>query len=186
MLFFYKMWLKSATFYYLCIVANKIDKDMDDKVINKLAKDSIDYDYPLCIKGLRIKDEDDSGTKYNKTIYYMEDKVLIDNSFVTILSEESKYVGIVIRYIVDNIPYNVNHLSLNASIIAKQYNCDKSHISKAIKRLVDLNVIGRVYDKIPNDMLPKNTYVINHNYLYRGSIRKLRKDILEQRKTKDN
>ena len=30
-------------------------------------------------------------------------------------------------------------------------------------------------------MLPKNTYVINHNYLYRGSIRKLRKDILEQR-----
>ena len=30
-------------------------------------------------------------------------------------------------------------------------------------------------------MLPKNTYVINHNYIYRGSIRKLRKDILEQR-----
>ena len=159
---------------------------MDDKIINKLTKDSIDYDYPLCIKGLRIKDEDDSGTKYNKTIYYMEDKVLIDNSLVTILSEESKYVGIVIRYIVDNIPYNINHLSLNASIVAKQYNCDKSHISKAIKRLVDLNVIGRVYDKIPNDMLPKNTYVINHNYLYRGNIGKLRKDILEQRKTKDN
>ena len=77
---------------------------MDNKVINKLAKDSIDYSYPLSVKGLRIKDEDDSGTKYNKTIYYMEDKVLIDNSLVTILSEESKYVGIVIRYIVDNIP----------------------------------------------------------------------------------
>lgn len=154
---------------------------MDDKVINKLAKDSIDYDYPLSIKGLKIKDEDDSGTKYNKTIYYIEDKVLIDNSLVTILSEESKYVGIVVRYIVDNIPYNVNHLSLNASIISKKYEIDKSNISKAIKRLVELDVIGRLCDKIPNNMLPKNTYVINHNYLYRGSIRKLRKDILEQR-----
>lgn len=111
----------------------------------------------------------------------MEDKVLIDNSLVTILSEESKYVGIVVRYIVDNIPYNVNHLSLNASVIAKKYEIDKSNISKAIKRLVELNVIGRLCDKIPNDMLPKNTYVINHNYLYRGSIGKLRKDILEQR-----
>lgn len=154
---------------------------MNDKVINKLAKDSIDYDYPLSVKGLKIKDEDDSGTKYNKTIYYMEDKVLIYNSLVTILSEESKYVGIVVRYIVDNIPYNVNHLSLNASVIAKKYEIDKSNISKAIKRLVELNVIGRLCDKIPNDMLPKNTYVINHNYLYRGSIGKLRKDILEQR-----
>lgn len=186
MLFFIKMWLKSATFYCLCIVANKIDKDMNDKVINKLAKDSIDYNYPLSVKGLRIKDEDDSGNKYNKTIYYMEDKVLIDNSLVTILSEESKYVGIVVRYIVDNIPYNVNHLSLNASIIAKQYNCDKSHISKAIKRLVKLDVIGRLCDKIPNNILPKNTYIINHNYLYRGSIRKLRKDILEQRQRENN
>ena len=111
----------------------------------------------------------------------MEDKVLIDNSLVTILSEESKYVGIVIRYIVDNIPYNVNHLYLSSSNIAKLYNTDKANISKAIKRLVELDVIGRLYDKIPNNILPKNTYVINHNYLYRGSIRKLRKDILEQR-----
>lgn len=154
---------------------------MDNKTINRLSKDSIDYDYPLSVRGLKIKDEDDSGTKYNKTIYYMEDKVLIDNSLVTILSEESKYVGIVVRYIVDNILYNVNHISLNAAVIAREYNSDKSNISKAIKRLAELNVIGRLYDKIPNNMLPKNTYIINHNYLYRGSIRKLRKDILEQR-----
>lgn len=154
---------------------------MDNKTINRLSKDSIDYDYPLSVKGLKIKDEDDSGTKYNKTIYYMEDKVLIDNSLITILSEESKYVGMVVRYIADNIHYNVNHLSLNATIIAKQNDTDKSNISKAIKRLVELDVIGKLYDKIPNNMLPKNTYVINHNYFYRGSIRKLRKDILEQR-----
>jgi hypothetical protein len=159
---------------------------MIDKVINKLAKDSIDYNYSLSVKGIKIKDEDDSGNKYNKTIYYMEDKVLIDNSLVTILSEESKYVGIVIRYIVDNIPYNVNHLSLSSSNIAKLYNTDKANISKAIKRLVELDVIGRLYDKIPNNILPKNTYVINHNYLYRGSIRKLRKDILEQRQKENN
>ena len=65
--------------------------------------------------------------------------------------------------------------------IAQYYNCDKSKISKGIKRLVELDVIGRLYDKIPNNMLPKNTYIINHNYIYRGSIKKLRKDILEQR-----
>ena len=110
-----------------------------------------------------------------------EDKILIDNTLVTILSEESKYVGIVVRYIVDNIPYNVNHITLSSVDIAKIYNVDKGNISRAIKRLNELNVIGRLYDKIPNPYLPKNTYVINHNYLYRGSIRKLRKDILEQR-----
>lgn len=153
-----------------------------DEVINKLAKNSIDYDYPLKLKGLRIKDESDEGKVYDKTIYYMEDKILIDNSLITILSEESKFVGIVVRYIVDNIPYNVNHISLSAATIAKEYSSDKSNISKAIKRLVELDVIGRLYDKIPNTILPKNTYIINHNYLYRGSIRKLRKDILEQRR----
>lgn len=92
-----------------------------DNVINKLSRDSIDYDYSLDFKGLKIKD------------------------------------------------------------IATYYNCDKSNISKGIKRLVELDVIGRLYDKIPNNMLPKNTYIINHNYIYRGSIKKLRKDILEQR-----
>ena len=111
----------------------------------------------------------------------MEDKILIDNTLVTILSEESKYVGIVVRYIVDNIPYNVNHITLSSVDIAKIYNVDKGNISRAIKRLNELDVIGRLYDKIPNPYLPKNTYVINHNYLYRGSIKKLRKDILEQR-----
>lgn len=159
---------------------------MDNKIINKLSKDSIDYEYPLFVKGLKIKDEDDSGTKYNKTIYYMEDKLLIDNSLVTILSEESKYVGIVVRYIADNIPYGVNHITLPPTEIAKINNIDKGNISRAIKRLVELNVIGRLYDKIPNDILPRNTYVINHNYLYRGSIRKLRKDILEQRNNLNN
>ena len=154
---------------------------MSDKILNKVAKDSIDYGYNLNIRGLKIKDEADNGDKYSKTIYYMEDKILIDNTLVTILSEESKYVGIVVRYIVDNIPYNVNHITLSSVDIAKIYNVDKGNISRAIKRLNELNVIGRLYDKIPNPYLPKNTYVIKHNYLYRGSIRKLRKDILEQR-----
>mgnify|MGYP001001250328 FL=1 len=154
---------------------------MSDKILNKVAKDSIDYGYNLNIRGLKIKDEADNGDKYSKIIYYMEDKILIDNTLVTILSEESKYVGIVVRYIVDNIPYNVNHITLSSVDIAKIYNVDKGNISRAIKRLNELDVIGRLYDKIPNPYLPKNIYVINHNYLYRGSIRKLRKDILEQR-----
>lgn len=148
---------------------------MNNRTIKQLSKDNIDYDYPLFIKGLKIKDEDDSGAKYNKTIYYMEDKILIDNKLITILSEESKSVGIVVRYIADNIPYNVNHLSLNAAIIAKENNADKSNISKAIRRLVELDVIGRLYDKIPNDMLPRNTYIINHNYFIEVVLENLEK-----------
>lgn len=159
---------------------------MNNNVINRLSKDSIDYGYSLTIKGLKIKDEADNGNKYDKTIYYMEDKLLIDNSLVTILSEESKYVGQVIRYIADNIAYGINHITLNSTEIAKLNNTDKSNISKAIKRLVSLNVIGKLCDKIPNNMLPKNTYIINHNYLYRGSIKRLRKDILEQRNNLNN
>lgn len=154
---------------------------MTDKLLREAARDSIDYGYSLNIRGLRIKDEADNGDKYNKTIYYMEEKILIDNKLITILSEESKFVGIVVRYIVDNIPYNVNHISLSGADIARTYKVDKGNICKAIKRLVELDVIGRYHDKYDNPYLPKNTYIINHNYLYRGNIRKLRKDILEQR-----
>lgn len=41
-----------------------------DNVINKLSRDSIDYDYSLDFKGLKIKDKADDGTEYHKTIYY--------------------------------------------------------------------------------------------------------------------
>ena len=85
-----------------------------DNVINKLSRDSIDYDYSLDFKGLKIKDKADDGTEYHKTIYYMEHKAIIDDALLEIMDKE-------------------------------------------------------------------NTYIINHNYIYRGSIKKLRKDILEQR-----
>lgn len=152
-----------------------------DNVINKLSRDSIDYNYSLDFKGLKIKDKADDGTEYNKTIYYMEHKAIIDDALLEIMDKENTYVRKVVRYIAKNIPYGVNHISLSNKDIAEYYNCDKSNISKGIKRLVELDVIGRLYDKIPNNMLPKNTYIINHNYIYRGSIKKLRKDILEQR-----
>ena len=37
-----------------------------DNVINKLSRDSIDYDYSLDFKGLKIKDKADDGTEYHK------------------------------------------------------------------------------------------------------------------------
>ena len=42
-----------------------------DNVINKLSRDSIDYNYSLDFKGLKIKDKADDGTEYRKTIYYI-------------------------------------------------------------------------------------------------------------------
>lgn len=156
------------------------DNNMTD-VINEITKDNIDCNYNISIRKLRIKDKSDEGKQYNKTICYMENKSTIDSKLLEIMDSESTYVRKVVRYIALKIPYGVNHISLNSNEIGSYFECDAANIRKGIKRLVELDVIRRLYDYKPNNILPKNTYIINHNYIYHGNIKKLNEDIIEQR-----
>ena len=96
-----------------------------DNVINKLSRDSIDYNYSLDFKGLKIKDKADDGTEYRKTIYYMEHKAIIDDALLEIMDKENTYVRKVVRYIAKNIPYGVNHISLSNKDIAEYNKLEK-------------------------------------------------------------
>lgn len=148
---------------------------------NEVIKDNIDCGYSINIKRLKIRDKSDDGKQYSKTIYYMENKSIIDDKLLEIMDNENTYVRKVVRYIALKIHYSTNHISLNSNKIGDYFDCDSSNIRKGIKRLVELDVIRKLDNYIPNKILPKNTYIINHNYIYHGNIKKLNNDIIEQR-----
>lgn len=149
--------------------------------IEQLTKNNIDCQYNIEFNSVCIIDKSDDNKCYNKTIRYMNNHILLGIDLIKILSVENRYVGFVVSYISDNIKYGTNHIELNSTTIANCYRSDRSNIYKAIKRLVELNVIRKLNDYIPNKMLPKNTYIVNHNYLYKGNMNKLHKELLEQR-----
>lgn len=93
----------------------------------------------------------------------------------------------VFNYIEEHLKYDCNSIILSPTIIAKEYNNDKGNISKGIKELTEMNVIRRTKDYIDvPDGVSKNQFTVNHNYIYNGNLHKLKKDIEQQRKTKDN
>lgn len=155
-------------------------KDMN-QVINKLARSIIDIDIDNTFKHAKVINEDDDGKKYKTTVTFMENTFTSTSELIDIVTNESKNVGIVISYITRHIRYGNNHIELSSTDIAKEYGADKSNIGKGIKRLVELEVIYKLSDRIPNNILPKNTYVLNHNFFYKGNLKKLEKEINEQR-----
>lgn len=64
------------------------------------------------IVGMRITDCDDEGTQYNKTIRYMKNKSLIDNSLLAILNTQPGYVRRIIDYILVKLEYGTNVIEL--------------------------------------------------------------------------
>ena len=135
------------------------------------------------IRGIKITDEDDDGNKYKKTIRYMENKVLIDFSLTSIIHSERNYVVKVLDYIIRNLVWGTNVIILKGVDIAKETNLDVTDVSKGISRLKELNVIERVRD-IPeyknDDSINKKLYTVNHNLVFKGNIKNLKRDFDNQ------
>ena len=67
--------------------------------------------------------------------------------------------------------------------IAKETNLDVTDVSRGISRLKELNIIERVRD-IPeyknDDSINKKLYTVNHNLVFKGNIKNLKRDFDNQ------
>lgn len=157
-------------------------EDIDKRII----KDCIDVGYDIDeIKSKQIKDIDDNSVQYKKTISYMNELNKVRRGLILLIHGKSVQVARVVDYIERNLGYNETNIILSPSTIAREYNDDRSNIGKAIKELVKMNIIRKVDDYIPNNVLPKNTYAVNFNYIHNGNIHEIKKEILKQRKNKE-
>lgn len=154
------------------------------EVNNKLYK----YSYVLntftvtTIKGRHIVDTDYEGCNYNKTIRYMDNKVLIDNSLQSILNKEKLYVRRVIDYILSKLRYGENTIALVGTEIATFEDMTEADVSRGITRLEELEII-KPCSELPifnGARVKKNLYTVNHNYIFRGDIKNLISDFDKQ------
>lgn len=141
-------------------------------------KDYLDGHY-LCSFGKRtIIDRDIEDNTYRKEIRFMTDKSIIDDSLILKLHSERRYVVLLVNYITNHLVWGHNYISLIPKDIIASTGIDKSDISKAIKRLVELEIIKQASSvKEEYKDIDKHIYIINHNYIFKGNIKNLIKDI---------
>lgn len=153
-----------------------------DNINNLIIKDCIDVGFTVeNIKSKTIDDKSDSGSKYRKTISYMDNTTRISKNLVLLIHDKSKSVARIVDYIINNLGYNETNIILRPSIIANIYKDDIANISRGIKELTKLDIIRKISDIIPNDILPKNTYAVNFNYICNGNIHEIKQELLKQR-----
>lgn len=147
------------------------------------AVDYLKSNFKLGCRKSITKDEDDNGNEYTKTIWYMEDKTLFDISMIDIIHKERSYVVDVLKYICQNLTWGTNVIILDNKRIAEYTGVNKPDISRAITRLVSLNIIvkAKTLDIYKNDNdISNKLYIVNHNMVFRGNSRKLKKDFDKQ------
>lgn len=111
----------------------------------------------------------------------MTNKSVTDNSVVLIIRKEPMYVALVFNFIANNLIWGTNVIKLEPKEIMSSIDIDKSEVSRAIKRLIELKFIVRANTINKYKELNKYLYIVNHNYLFKGNSKNLIKDINEQR-----
>jgi hypothetical protein len=160
-----------------------------DKLYRNYAKDICDvgFDISTIETDNNHLDKSNDNKLYSKAISYNRDMIKLRKGIVLQMRQHSLAASQVFDYIEEHLKYGCNSIILSPTVIAKEYNNDKGNISKGIKELIELDVIRRTKDYIDvPDGVSKNQFTVNHNYIYNGDLHKLKKDIEQQRKNKDN
>ena len=109
----------------------------------------------------------------------MTDKAIIDNNLILTLHSEKKYVVLLVDYIVRNLVWGHNYVTLVPEDIVKTAHgsISRGDVSKAIKRCIELNIIVRTNeDREEYKNLNKYIYTVNHNYIFKGNTKNYLKD----------
>ena len=148
------------------------------------------FGFAFCISEFDLKYKigehigvDDLNREYKLTYKYMENNVSISPDMIMLLHDQPIYVVKIIDYIVKNMPYNTNRIILKNKIISDYANIDECKISKGIRILKELNIIVKAkdLDYYKYENIPNKLYIVNHNYILKGSFNKLIKSINEQK-----
>ena len=108
--------------------------------------------------------------------------IRVNKTLSTILFKESACVNKIVQYIQLNLKYNTDNIIIKPNELCDLFNEDKSNISKAIKRLKELNIITRAVDidQFKTGVTNKYLYFVNSNYIFNGNAEELEKDWYEQ------
>ena len=139
--------------------------------------DYLDGGFLMSFGKRTIIDEDIDANQYKKVIKYMNDKAIIDNNLILKLLNERKYVSLLVDYISKNLTWGTNVIELVPKDILAKENIDRGDISKGIKRLIELEIIVQANTRKNYEGLNKYLYIVNHNYIFKGNIKNLIKDI---------
>ena len=139
--------------------------------------DYLDGGFLMSFGKRTIIDEDIDANQYKKVIRYMNDKAIIDNNLILKLLNERKYVSLLVDYISKNLTWGTNVIELVPKDILAKENIDRGDISKGIKRLIELEIIVQANTRKNYEGLNKYLYIVNHNYIFKGNIKNLIKDI---------
>lgn len=137
--------------------------------------------------GTKIK-RDIKGVEYIDTYKYINNMIRVNKNLSTILFKESACVNKIVQYIQLNLKYNTDNIIIKPNELCALFNEDKSNISKAIKRLKELNIITRAVDidQFKTGVTNKYLYFVNSNYIFNGNAEELEKDWYEQYGNSDN
>ena len=153
------------------------------KVCKKVGIDTLN-----CISGKDIDKytDEELKEKVRKCHLYSKLSPIQKQRVVRILQENGNTVGYMGDGINDSPPLKQADVGISvdrAVDIAKETNLDVTDVSKGISRLKELNVIERVRD-IPeyknDDSINKKLYTVNHNLVFKGNIKNLKRDFDNQ------
>lgn len=136
-----------------------------------------DGNFPIKVGKLVITDTSIDGEEYKKRIMFMRNTVTINPELIAIMLDERKYTNSLIHYIANTMTYGTNYIELVPKVVQANEGTDLGDISKAIKRLKELDVIvqANTIEKYKN--VNKYFYIVNHNYIFKGNIKDLVKSL---------
>lgn len=156
-----------------------IDKDDEEEI--HFVNASFDVD----IRSKITDDWDIHNNKFKKEIYYMNSGAKCYMNLV-MLHDLPRYTVKVLEFIRVNLRYGTNVIELlNPIIVAsdKEHKLTSNEVSKALKQLRELGIIRKLneVDMWKNDLtIRPKMYVVNHNYIFNGNIKKLKIDLEKQ------
>ena len=146
-----------------------------------LNKNYYDSNFPKLFGKRTVIDEDIDGNQYRKEIRYMKNVSLTNNDLLPLIINEKKYVAYLVEYITKHLPWGQNVIMLKANDIANNTPIHKTDVYKAIKRLIDLQIIHQMNkEKEEYKDYDKHLYIVNHNYIFKGNTKNLRNELLNR------
>lgn len=99
-----------------------------------------------------------ASKSYNRTPYF-----ICSMDMILVINKMYRKTCLLLNYIINNIKYNENFITLtNKDILDIIGGKFPNEASKATRELVQAGIIAKSKTK-------KNTYIINHNYIFKGS-----------------
>lgn len=122
----------------------------------------------------------DDNKGFNKTSWYLNNNVKINIDYLPIVFELSSAGQKVLYYIISNLKYNTNVITIDRKNLLKVIDTkDNGLITRGLKDLIDSKLIKRYKES------DKNTFIVPMNFLVRGNVDTMMREIERQKSQRE-